>query len=96
MLMHFHKVPGRAPSTRMFIPHTVLGRAPSTGMFTPHNVLGRASSTGMFIPHKVQGRAPSTRMTSQSSGQRRYMPLQSAPNQTFFMLVLGATPVERM
>ena len=24
------------------------------------------------------------------------MPLQSAPNQTFFMLVLGATPVERV
>ena len=55
--MHFHKVPGRAPSTRMFIPHTVLGREPSTRMFIPHKVLGREPSTGMFIPHKVQGSA---------------------------------------
>jgi hypothetical protein len=26
----------------------------------------------------------------------KYMPLQSAPNQTVFMLVLGAAPVERV
>ena len=46
-------------------------------------------------PYRLRD-APAPRKTSPTHPLPRYTPLPSAPNTTFFMLVLGATPVERV